>query len=71
MTSSHSTAQTVADLVIDQRGAEHLDSDRCQPVTTLSANRPPVMWSMVVACLAAMIGWIVSTCAVENTPNCW
>src|SRR5579883_1232960 len=38
-----------------------------QPHTMLSAKRPLEMWSMVVACFAAMIGWTVGTCDVENT----
>ena len=34
----------------------------------LRAKRPPVTWSIVVACLAAMIGWMVGTCEVAKTP---
>src|SRR6476646_8318124 len=35
----------------------------------LRLKRPPVMWSMVVACLAAMTGCIVGTCDVEKIPE--
>src|SRR5215472_353082 len=42
-------------------------SGLCHPVTMLSAKRPPVMWSMVVHCFAAMIGWIVGTWDVAKT----
>ena len=41
-----------------------------QPQTTFSANHPPEIWSIVVACFAAMIGWTVGTCDVENTAVC-
>ena len=35
----------------------------------MSAKRPFVTWSIVIACLAARIGWIVGTCDVEKTPD--
>ena len=37
-----------------------------QPHTMLSANRPPEMWSMVVACFAATNGCMVGTCEVAK-----
>jgi hypothetical protein len=42
-------------------------SGLCHPVTMFSVNRPPVMWSIVVHCFAAMMGWMVGTCEVANT----
>jgi hypothetical protein len=40
-----------------------------QPVTMLSAYRPPEMWSITVDCLAATIGWLSVMCEVANTPG--
>ena len=40
---------------------------RNQPQTMLRAKRPLLMWSTVVACFAAMIGWTVGTCEVVRT----
>ncbi len=38
-----------------------------QPVTRLSVKRPPPMWSMAAACLAANSGCTVGMCEVANT----
>src|SRR3954471_14220684 len=35
----------------------------------LSAKRPLVTWSMVVACFAAITGWMVGTCDVAKMPE--
>ena len=37
-----------------------------QPITRLSPNRPPEMWSMVIAALAATIGCTVGRCEVAK-----
>jgi hypothetical protein len=49
-------------------GAPNISSSGAnQPHTMLSAKRPPVTWSIVVACFAATMGWMVGTCEVEKT----
>jgi hypothetical protein len=37
-----------------------------QPITRLSPNRPPEMWSIVVAIFAATIGCTVGRCDVAK-----
>lgn len=69
MIPSHSVAMSSHAWCSSSGEPNILISGLCHPVTMLSAKRPTVMGSMVVARLAARTGWIVGAWEVAKIPG--